>query len=162
MATTQTFETIIHLNAQEAKNEMAALKKSLDELKKKKAEALRDPGSSVKDINKFDKQIKAADEYTDDKNNDSTDIAVDEQFRSELEEKLNAAYAYEPLTKISAKFTATELAANLREKNGEENYGLFIGKPSFLTENNTGKLSGKRRGDGRRFIRTYRLRGADR
>lgn len=88
-----------------------------------------------------------ADEYTDDKNNDSTDIAVDEQFRSELEKKLNAAYAYEPLTKISAKFTATELAANLREKNGEENYGLFIGKPSFLTENNTGKLSGKRRGD---------------
>ena len=60
MATTQTFETIIHLNAQEAKNEMAALKKSLDELKKKKAEALRDPGASVKDINKFDKQIKAA------------------------------------------------------------------------------------------------------
>ena len=60
MATTQTFETIIHLNAQEAKNEMAALKKSLDELKKKKAEALRDPGTSVKDINKFDKQIKAA------------------------------------------------------------------------------------------------------
>lgn len=57
-----------------------------------------------------------ADEYTDDKNNDSTDIAVDEQFRSELEKKLNAAYAYEPLTKISAKFTATELAANLREK----------------------------------------------
>ena len=88
-----------------------------------------------------------ADEYTDDKNNDSTGIAVDEQFRSELEKKLNAAYAYEPLTKISAKFTATELAANLREKNGEENYGLFIGKPSFLTENNTGKLSGKRRGD---------------
>jgi ATP-dependent helicase/nuclease subunit A len=88
-----------------------------------------------------------ADEYTDDKNNDSTDIAVDEQFRSELEKKLNAAYTYEPLTKISAKFTATELAANLREKNGEENYGLFIGKPSFLTENNTGKLSGKRRGD---------------
>lgn len=88
-----------------------------------------------------------ADEYTDDKNNDSIDIAVDEQFRSELEKKLNAAYAYEPLTKISAKFTATELAANLREKNGEENYGLFIGKPSFLTENNTGKLSGKRRGD---------------
>ena len=88
-----------------------------------------------------------ADEYTDDKNNDSTDIVIDEQFRSELEEKLNAAYAYEPLTKISAKFTATELAANLREKNGEENYGLFIGKPSFLTENNTGKLSGKRRGD---------------
>lgn len=60
MATTQTFQTIISLNAQEAKNEMAALKKSLDELKKKKAEALRDPGTSVKDINKFDKQIKAA------------------------------------------------------------------------------------------------------
>ena len=52
MATTQTFQTIISLNAQEAKNEMAALKKSLDELKKKKAEALRDPGTSVKDINK--------------------------------------------------------------------------------------------------------------
>ena len=60
MEKTQTFQTILSLNAQEAKNEMAALKKSLDELKKKKAEALRDPGASVKDINKFDKQIKAA------------------------------------------------------------------------------------------------------
>lgn len=90
----------------------------------------------------------AADEYTDSTiETDSAGIAVDGQYRSELEKKLNAAYAYEPLTKISAKFTATELAANLREKNGEENYGLFIGKPSFLTENNTGKLSGKRRGD---------------
>lgn len=60
MATTQTFQTIIRLNAQEAKNEMAALQKSLDDLKKKKADALRDPGTSVKDINKFNKQIKAA------------------------------------------------------------------------------------------------------
>lgn len=91
-----------------------------------------------------------ADEYTDDKNTGSTSstgIAVDEQFRSELKNRLDCVYGYEPLTKISAKFTATELAANLREKNGEENYGLFIGKPSFLTENKTGKLSGKRRGD---------------
>ena len=55
MATTQTFETIIHLNAQEAKNEMADLQKRLDDLKRKKAEALRDPGTSVKDINKFNK-----------------------------------------------------------------------------------------------------------
>lgn len=60
MATTQTFQTIIRLNAQEAKNEMAALQKSLDDLKKKKADALRDPGTSVKDINKFNKQIKSA------------------------------------------------------------------------------------------------------
>ena len=60
MATTQTFETIIHLNAQEAKNEMADLQKRLDDLKRKKAEALRDPGTSVKDINKFNKEIKAA------------------------------------------------------------------------------------------------------
>lgn len=55
MATTQTFQTIIRLNAQEAKNEMAALQKNLDDLKKKKADALRDPGTSVKDINKFNK-----------------------------------------------------------------------------------------------------------
>ena len=60
MATTQTFETIVSLNAQQAKNEMATLKKALDDLKQKKAEALKDPGTSVKDINKFDKQIKAA------------------------------------------------------------------------------------------------------
>ncbi len=60
MATTQTFETIISLNAQKAKNELETLKKDLDELKKKKAEALRDPGTSVKDINKFNKEIKAA------------------------------------------------------------------------------------------------------
>lgn len=89
-----------------------------------------------------------ADEYTDGKNTADTHSAVvDGQFRSELENRLNSTYVYGPLTKLSAKFTATELAANLREKNGEENYGLFIGKPSFLTENKTGKLSGKRRGD---------------
>lgn len=33
MATTQTFETIVSLNAQQAKNEMATLKKALDDLK---------------------------------------------------------------------------------------------------------------------------------
>lgn len=33
MATTQTFETIVTLNAQQAKDEMAALKKNLDDLK---------------------------------------------------------------------------------------------------------------------------------
>lgn len=60
MATTQTFETIIRLNAQEAKNEMASLQKTIDDLKKKKSDALRDPGTSVKDINNFNKQIKAA------------------------------------------------------------------------------------------------------
>lgn len=60
MATTQTFETIIRLNTQEAKNEMEALQKKIDDLKKKKEEALKDPSSLVKDINKFDKQIKAA------------------------------------------------------------------------------------------------------
>ena len=35
MATTQTFETIVTLNAQQAKDEMAALKKTLDDLKQK-------------------------------------------------------------------------------------------------------------------------------
>lgn len=55
-----TFETIIRLNAQEAKNEMEALKRQLDELKRKKADALRDPGSTAKDVNKFNKEIKAA------------------------------------------------------------------------------------------------------
>lgn len=60
MATTQTFETIIRLNAQEAKNEMEALQKKIEDLKKKKEAALKDPASLVKDINKFDKQIKAA------------------------------------------------------------------------------------------------------
>ena len=60
MATTQTFETIIRLNTQEAKNEMDALQKKIDDLKKKKEAALKDPASLVKDINKFDKQIKAA------------------------------------------------------------------------------------------------------
>ena len=50
MATTQTFETIVTLNAQQAKDEMAALKKNLDDLKQKKAEALKDSGTSVNDI----------------------------------------------------------------------------------------------------------------
>lgn len=60
MATTQTFETIVKLNAQQAKNEMAALQKTIDDLKKKKADALSIPSTSVKDINKINKEIKAA------------------------------------------------------------------------------------------------------
>ena len=48
---------------------------------------------------------------------------------------------------MPSKFTATELAAHLRERYGGESYGLYIGKPSFLTEKQTGRLSGKRRGD---------------
>ena len=60
MEKTQTFQTIISLNTQEAKNEIADLEKRLEVLKKKKADALRDPETLVKDINKFDKEIKAA------------------------------------------------------------------------------------------------------
>ena len=41
MATTQTFQTFITLNAQQAKNEMDALQKKVDDLKKKKADALK-------------------------------------------------------------------------------------------------------------------------
>ena len=47
MATTQTFEAIIRLNTQETKNEMDALQKKVDDLKKKKADALKDPTTSV-------------------------------------------------------------------------------------------------------------------
>ena len=36
MATTQTFETIVTLNAQQAKDEMAALKKTLDDQNRRK------------------------------------------------------------------------------------------------------------------------------
>ena len=51
MATTQqTFETIVRLNTQEAKNELDALQKEVDRLRKKKEEALKDSSSSVKDI----------------------------------------------------------------------------------------------------------------
>jgi TP901 family phage tail tape measure protein len=60
MEKTQTFQTIISLNTQEAKNEIADLEKRLEVLKKKKADALRNPETLVKDINKFDKEIKAA------------------------------------------------------------------------------------------------------
>ena len=60
MATTQTFETVVSLNAQQAKNELAALQKTVEDLKKKKAEALRDNGSTVKDINRINKEIKSA------------------------------------------------------------------------------------------------------
>lgn len=72
---------------------------------------------------------------------------VDTVFKDNIKEILGWHYRYEPLTVIPAKFTATELAANRREKLGGENYGLYVGKPSFLTENETEKLSGKRRGD---------------
>ena len=60
MATPQTFETIVKLNAQQTKNEMAALQKPIDDLKKKKTDALSIPGTSAKDINKINKEIKAA------------------------------------------------------------------------------------------------------
>ncbi len=63
MATTQTFETIVTLNAQQAKDEMAALKKNLDDLKQKKAEALKDPGTSVKDIKQINKEIRKAEDH---------------------------------------------------------------------------------------------------
>ena len=39
MATTQTFETVVTLNTQQAKNEIEALQKKIDDLKKKKEEA---------------------------------------------------------------------------------------------------------------------------
>ena len=60
MEKTQTFRSIISLNAQEAKDDIADLEKRLEALKKKKTDALRNPETLVKDINKFDKQIKAA------------------------------------------------------------------------------------------------------
>ena len=60
MATTQQFETVVTLNTQQAKNELAALQKTVEDLKKKKAEALRDNGSTVKDINRINKEIKSA------------------------------------------------------------------------------------------------------
>lgn len=60
MATTQQFETVVTLNTQQAKNEIEALQKKIDDLKKKKEEALKSSDSTVQDINKFDKQIKNA------------------------------------------------------------------------------------------------------
>ena len=39
MATTQQFETVVTLNTQQAKNEIEALQKKIDDLKKKKEEA---------------------------------------------------------------------------------------------------------------------------
>lgn len=63
MATTQTFETIVSLNAQQAKNEMATLKKALDDLKQKKAEALKDSGTSVNDIKQINKEIRKAEDH---------------------------------------------------------------------------------------------------
>ena len=60
MAATQTFETVVSLNAQQAKNEMAALQKTLENLKKKKTDALRNSDSTVKDIKEINKEIKLA------------------------------------------------------------------------------------------------------
>lgn len=60
MATTQTFETVVTLNAQQAKNELATLQKTLEDLKKKKTDALRDSNSTVKDIREINKEIKSA------------------------------------------------------------------------------------------------------
>lgn len=63
MATTQTFETIVTLNAQQAKDEMAALKKTLDDLKQKKVEALKDSDTSVSDIKQINKEIRKAEDH---------------------------------------------------------------------------------------------------
>ena len=60
MTTTQTFETIVRLNAQEAKNELAALQQNLETLRKKKADAMKDSGTSAKDITRINKEIKTA------------------------------------------------------------------------------------------------------
>lgn len=59
MATTQTFETIIRLNSQEAKNNLEQLKKRVDDLKAARDKAIQSKGDSsfVKDLNK---DLKAA------------------------------------------------------------------------------------------------------
>lgn len=59
MATTQTFETIIRLNSQEAKNNLEQLKKKVDDLKAARDKAIQSKADSsfVKDLNK---DLKAA------------------------------------------------------------------------------------------------------
>lgn len=59
MATTQTFETIIRLNSQEAKNNLEQLKKRVDDLKAARDKAIQSKADSsfIKDINK---DLKAA------------------------------------------------------------------------------------------------------
>lgn len=59
MATTQTFETIIKLNSQEAKNNLEQLKKKVDDLKAARDKAIQSKADSsfVKDLNK---DLKAA------------------------------------------------------------------------------------------------------
>lgn len=59
MATTQTFETIIRLNSQEAKNNLEQLKKKVDDLKTARDKAIQSKADSsfVKDLNK---DLKAA------------------------------------------------------------------------------------------------------
>ena len=59
MATTQTFETIIRLNSQEAKNNLELLKKKVDDLKAARDKAIQSKADSsfVKDLNK---DLKAA------------------------------------------------------------------------------------------------------
>ena len=59
---------------------------------------------------------------------------------------MTSEYEYEPLTRIAARYTATELASNRRKLSGKDDFGLYIKLPSFM-ENTGGKLSGKRRGD---------------
>lgn len=59
MATTQTFETIIKLNSQEAKNQLEQLRKKVDDLKAARDKAIqsKQDSSFIKDINK---ELKAA------------------------------------------------------------------------------------------------------
>ena len=59
---------------------------------------------------------------------------------------MTSEYEYEPLTRIAARYTATELASNRRKLSGKDDFGLYIRLPSFM-ENTGGKLTGKRRGD---------------
>ncbi|MCH5325163.1 MAG: UvrD-helicase domain-containing protein [Eubacterium sp.] len=78
---------------------------------------------------------------------DSAESAAADTEKAQLiARQLEYKYPAAALTKIAAKYTATQLVQNRRVQQGSSEYcELYISRPAFLGKN--GKLSGKQRGD---------------
>ncbi len=82
------------------------------------------------------------------------EAVADREQAERIAKRLEYKYPFAALCSIAAKYTATELVQNRRVQNGTSEYcELYISRPPFLTD--TGKLSGKRRGDAYHKVMQY-------
>lgn len=74
------------------------------------------------------------------------DISEDTAAAERIADDLKYKYPYSALSKLPAKYTATELVQNRRVTKGSTEYcELYISRPNFTEK--TGRLTGKQRGD---------------